>query len=104
VRKSEKNKNYGKRGKSDEKIFDLPSHTGCLKSLKQWTLNAGIDKNITWHCSRHSFAVNLLGFNNDIKSVASLLGHTGLRHTEKYTRVIDILKKKAVNTLPEIDL
>ena len=93
----------GSRGKSIEKIFLLPSHTGCLKSLKQWTKIAGIDKNITWHCARHSFAVNLLWVKTDIKSVSSLLGHSGLKHTEKYTRVVDELKKTAVNNLPEIN-
>jgi integrase len=39
----------------------------------------------------------------DIKTVASTLGHTSLKHTEKYTRVVDELKKKAVNALPEYD-
>lgn len=52
---------------------------------------------------RHSFAVNLLGeCHTDIKTVASLLGHSGLKHTEKYTRAVDSLKEKAVNALPEL--
>lgn len=91
--------------KSDEKIFDLPSHTGCLKALRTWVQRAGIDKHITWHCARHSFAVNLLGtYQTDIKTVASLLGHSGLQHTEKYTRAVDSLKEKAVNSLPDLQL
>lgn len=91
--------------KSDIKIFDLPSHTGCLKALRTWVQRAGIDKHITWHCARHSFAVNLLGeYQTDIKTVASLLGHSGLQHTEKYTRAVDSLKEKAVNSLPELEL
>lgn len=89
----------------DVKIFDLPSHTGCLKALRTWVQRAGIDKHITWHCARHSFAVNLLGqYQTDIKTVASLLGHSGLQHTEKYTRAVDSLKEKAVNSLPELEL
>lgn len=94
----------GQKESADTKVFNLPSHTGCLKSLEKWTLSAGIDKNITWHSARHSFAVNLLWMKNDIKSVSSLLGHSGLKHTEKYTRVVDELKKNAVNSLPNIDL
>ncbi len=91
--------------KKDVKIFDLPSHTGCLKALRTWVQRAGIDKHITWHCARHSFAVNLLGeYQTDIKTVASLLGHSGLQHTEKYTRAVDSLKEKAVNSLPELEL
>lgn len=34
-------------------IFSLPSHTMCLKSLRRWCKNAGIEKHITWHCGRH---------------------------------------------------
>jgi|SRR6185312_647335 len=92
----------GKRGKATENVFILPSHTACLKNLDTWTKKAGIDKKITWHCARHSFAVNLLWVKSDIKTVSSLLGHRGLKHTEKYTRVVDELKKNAVNNLPEI--
>ncbi len=93
----------GEKPKKDDYIFKLPSHTGCLKALRTWVARAGIDKHITWHCARHSFAVNLLGeCRTDIKTVASLLGHSGLKHTEKYTRAVDSLKEKAVNSLPEI--
>ncbi len=91
------------KGKADEKVFQLPSMTGCLKALKSWTGKAGIEKHITWHSARHSFAVNLLIYKNDIKTVSSLLGHAGLKHTEKYTRVVDELKNKAVNSLPGIN-
>ncbi len=95
----------GEKPKKDDFIFKLPSHTGCLKALRTWVARAGIDKHITWHCARHSFAVNLLGeCQTDIKTVASLLGHSGLKHTEKYTRAVDSLKEKAVNSLPEINL
>ncbi|MFR9590316.1 MAG: site-specific integrase [Rikenellaceae bacterium] len=85
-------------------IFDLPSHTMCLKALRRWTVRAGIDKHITWHCARHSFAVNILNNGANIKTVASLLGHSGLKHTEKYTRAVDSLKEAAINSLPELKL
>lgn len=88
----------------DSLIFPLPSHTMCLKALRRWTARAGIDKHITWHCGRHSFAVNILNNGANIKTVASLLGHSGLKHTEKYTRAIDDLKKNAINSLPELKL
>lgn len=88
----------------DQLIFPLPSHTMCLKALRHWTERAGIAKHITWHCARHSFAVNLLNNGANIKTVASLLGHSGLKHTEKYTRAIDSLKQDAINSLPTFDL
>ena len=88
----------------NEKIFKLPSQEMCLKALRHWTARAGIDKHITWHCGRHSFAVNILNNGANIKTVASLLGHSGLQHTEKYTRAVDSLKEAAINSLPELKL
>lgn len=91
------------KGARDERIFRLPSHTMCLKALRHWTKHAGIDKHITWHCARHSFAVNILNNGANIKTVASLLGHSGLSQTEKYTRAVDSLKEAAINSLPKLD-
>ena len=56
------------------------------------------------HMGRHSFAKNILSNGNNIKTVASLLGHSGLKHTEKYTRAVDELKKAAIDSLPELKL
>ena len=94
----------GPKPETDDRIFPLPSHTMCLKALRHWTKRAEIDKHITWHCARHSFAVNILNNGANIKTVASLLGHSGLKSTEKYTRAVDKLKQEAINSLPEIKL
>lgn len=88
----------------DEFIFPLPSYEMSLKALGRWVKRAGINKHISWHCARHSFAVNILNNGADIKTVASLLGHSGLKHTEKYTRAIDSLKQDAINSLPILEL
>ncbi|MBR5715453.1 MAG: site-specific integrase [Bacteroidales bacterium] len=88
----------------DSLIFPLPSYEMCLKALKHWVAKAGIDKHISWHCARHSFAVNILNNGANIKTVASLLGHSGLKHTEKYTRAVDKLKADAINSLPTLDI
>ncbi len=90
--------------KRDEVIFPLPSYEMCLKAIRRWVKRAGINKHISWHCARHSFAVNILNNGANIKTVASLLGHSGLKHTEKYTRAIDSLKQEAINSLPELVL
>jgi integrase/recombinase XerD len=91
-------------GNLDALLFPLPSYEMCLKALKRWVKRAGINKHISWHCARHSFAVELLNNGANIKTVASLLGHSGLRHTEKYTRAIDSLKQDAINSLPELKI
>lgn len=38
----------------------------------------------------------------EIKQLALLLGHAGLKHTEKYTRAVDSLKREAIYSLPDI--
>lgn len=86
----------------DTCIFHLPSSVACNKALKRWVARAGINKHITWHCARHSFAVNILNNGANIKTVSSLLGHSSLKHTEKYTRAVDKLKEEAINSLPPI--
>ena len=90
--------------KKDDLVFHLPHQTYCLRVLKKWVEKAGIEKHITWHCARHSFAVNILNEGANIKTVASLLGHSGLKHTEKYTRAVDELKQKAINSLPALQI
>jgi len=93
----------GEKPENDTYIFNLPSQTMCLKTLRVWVKKAGISKHITWHCGRHSYAVNILNNGANIKTVASLLGHSGLKHTEKYTRAVDSLKEQAVNSLPTFE-
>ena len=92
-------------GKSkNDLIFDLPSHTMCIKAVKHWTKKAGIDKHITWHCARHTFATQILANGADVQVVANLLGHSGLDYVQVYTRAVDKKKKEAINSLPSINL
>ena len=87
-----------------ERTVDIADSTyeSCYKSVKRWVKRAGIDKHMSWHCARHSFAVNILNNGTNIKTIASLLGHSGLKHTEKYTRAVDKLKEEAINSLSEL--
>jgi len=94
----------GKRGKPDELVFMLPSHNACLKNLTTWCKKAGVDKKITWHCARHSFATNIIFYGSDVNSASSLLGHSSLTYTQRYIRVVASLKEKAIANLPRIDM
>ena len=90
------------KGGRDEAVFKLPSYEASSKAVRRWVERAGIDKHISWHCARHSFAVNILNNGANIKTVSSLLGHSSLKHTEKYTRAVDSLKRAAIDSLPEL--
>ncbi len=92
----------GESGESNDQVFILPSHTACTKDVKHWVKKAGINKHITWHCARHSFATNLIFFGADITTASNLLGHTSLRYTQRYTRVVNDMKRDAIDSLPTI--
>ncbi|WP_439882153.1 tyrosine-type recombinase/integrase [Pontibacter sp. MBLB2868] len=85
-----------------QKVFTLPSSNTCGKHLQNWADKAEIGKKVTWHCARHSFGTNLLISGADIRSVSGLLGHSSLVETQKYVRLVESLKERAVENLPEI--
>ncbi len=89
--------------RANESIFKLVNYSNCNIHLKRWVAEAGIKKKITWHCSRHSFAVNLLSNGANIKTVSDLLGHSSIVITEKYLHVIDSLKQDAIRSLGSIN-
>lgn len=57
--------------------------------LKKSAKRAGIEKHVTTHCLRHSFASHLLESGCDIKYIQSLLGHNDPKSTEVYLHVSD---------------
>ena len=57
--------------------------------LKKSAKKAGIEKHVTTHCLRHSFASHLLESGCDIKYIQSLLGHNDPKSTEVYLHVSD---------------
>ncbi len=89
---------------TDTPVFRLPSHAQCNNYLKKWTAKAGIRKNITWHCARHTFGTFLQMKTGNINTVKKLLGHSSISHTQKYLRAADDLGRKAVAMLPKVSL
>lgn len=93
----------GERGKPNENVFgDIYSPSCTNEAIKRWVLRAGIDKEITFHCGRHTFAVMMLDLGTDIYTVSKLLGHRELSTTQIYARVLDKNKQKAVQQIPKI--
>lgn len=88
----------------ESNIFDLPSQQTISVTLKQWTKDAGINKNITFHNARHTFATMALTNGVDIYTLSKLLGQKSTRPTQTYTKVVDLVKIEAVNKLPVINL
>jgi len=69
------------------------------KHLAQWVGAAGITKEITFHCFRHTYATLQLSKGTDIYTVSKMLGHRELKTTQVYAKIIDQTKRNAADKI-----
>lgn len=85
---------------NDTLVFgNLPNALGINRGIKEWAKQAGIEKDICFHVSRHTFATALLTMGADLYTTSKLLGHTNLSTTQIYADIVNQKKADAVNVL-----
>ena len=85
--------------KDDDLVFDMPSYFTVNYDVKQWAKQAGIDKDVTFHIARHTFATTLLTLGADLYTTSKLLGHQNIRTTQIYAEVVNKKKTEAISLM-----
>ena len=94
---SEQAREYlGSEGMPQEKVFNNLKYSVLVNNaISKWMNDAGINKKITFHCARHTFATLQLTVGTDLYTLSKLLGHTDIKTTQIYANIIDE-KREAV--------
>jgi integrase len=90
----------GERNEPADKVFEGLVYSAYEnKHLAKWIGLAGIEKDITFHCFRHTFATLQLSKGTDIYTVSKMLGHRELKTTQIYAKIIDQTKREAADKI-----
>ena len=91
---------YSPTGECRDFSWKIPSNQKLNASLKVIAQKAGIDKPLFMHLARHTFATTVTMSNGlSIESVSSMLGHSSLKHTQIYAKIVN---KKVKNDMEKI--
>lgn len=83
------------------KVFHFLDDDYMNRRIKEWVKYLGINKKITFHCGRHTFATIGITSDMDIYEVSGLLGHTDIKHTLIYAKLVNKKKDKAALKYPK---
>lgn len=93
----------GERGEPGQKVFAGFSYNNSTNiALNQWALRAGVSKHLSYHCSRHTFALMMLSLGTDFYTLSKLMGHTDIKSTMTYAHIIDMTRQRAVSMIPQV--
>jgi len=88
--------------KNTDKVFNITSYSYWGVSIRRIIKQAGIEKKISGHCARHTFATLCITQGVDIFTTSKLLGHTDVKTTQIYAKLIDKKKDEAIMMLPKL--
>ena len=70
-------------------VMPVPCNQRCNSYLKEIADVCGIQKTLTTHIARHTFACLAIANKVSTESIAKMLGHTDIRTTKIYARILD---------------
>lgn len=79
----------------DDFVFPMPSNGTCNDHLKKIATVCGINKEVTFHCFRHTYATLQLAAGTDLYTISKMLTHSTVATTQVYADVVNDLKRKA---------
>lgn len=86
----------------DGKLLPVPSYTTCREAIKKIIKGCGIDKDLSWHASRHTMATEICLTNGmPIETLSKMLGHTNIRTTQIYAKITHEKESKDMAALAE---
>jgi integrase len=88
--------------KASDIVFKLPSNKFTNVVLRNWACAVGIPKKVTFHVARHTYATLLLSLEVPIETVSKNLGHSEIRTTQIYAKVVNTAQRAAVDKLDTI--
>lgn len=87
-------------GESDtDRVFHGLTKWHLYHYLPAWMKSAGINRHVTFHGFRHTFATLQLKLGTDIYTLSKMLGHSDLSTTQEYARVVDEKKQEAAGRI-----
>lgn len=90
------------RGEQDDLVFALPNKNSIRKHLKKWAEQAGINHDICFHTSRHTYGTMLITAGVDLYTASKMMGHADVRPTQEYAKIVDKKKEEAISLIDNI--
>lgn len=81
------------------KVFKGLQRSMIQHPLKKWIKQAGIEKKITFHCFRHTFATLQIASGTDIFTVSKMLTHKNVSTTQIYAELVNEKKRESANKI-----
>ncbi len=89
----------GERREATELVFVDLAYSFTQTDLPKWLRAAGVIKNITFHCFRHTYATLQISLGTDLYTVSKMLGHREIKTTQVYAKIINKQKREAANKI-----